>query len=115
MKEFKINNRTSVKGLIHQKTIDNLETEEEKKNYIEYRDKFDKASNFKKIYDYPIHIDLEIDNICNFACSFCPIGQPDTKLGKWYQTKKEIPKEKIFEIIDECKEIGVNSIQFSLQ
>ena len=114
MKEFKLNNRTNVKGLIHQKTIDNLETEEEKKNYIEYRDKFDKASNFKKIYDYPIHIDLEIDNICNFACSFCPIGQPDTKLGKWYQTKKEIPKEKIFEIIDECKEIGVNSIQFSL-
>ena len=63
MKEFKLNNRTNVKGLIHQKTIDYLETEEEK-NYIEYRDKFDKASNFK-IYDYPIHIDLEIDNICN--------------------------------------------------
>ena len=31
MKEFKLNNRTNVKGLIHQKTIDYLETEEEKK------------------------------------------------------------------------------------
>ena len=28
---------------------------------------------------------VEVDNICNFACSFCPIGQPDTKLGKWYK------------------------------
>ena len=26
----------------------------------------------------------------------------------------EIPKEKIFGLIDECKEIGVNSIQFSI-
>ena len=49
-----------------------------------------------------------------YCFSFLSIGQPDTKLGKWYQTKKEIPKGKIFEIIDECKEIGVNSIQFSL-
>ena len=34
MKEFKINNRTSVKGLIHQKTIDYLETEEEKRTIL---------------------------------------------------------------------------------
>ena len=108
------NNRTNVKGLIHQKTIDNLETDEEKKKYAEYRDKFEKASNFQEKYNYPIHIDLEIDNVCNFACTFCPIGQPESKLGKWYQQKHEIPKNKIFEIIDECKEIGVNSIQFSL-
>ncbi len=114
MKELKLNNRTNVSGSIHQKTIDYLESDEDKKKYAEYRDKFEKASNFKKVYNYPIHIDLEIDNICNYACSFCPIGQPDTELGKWYQKKQEIPKEKIFQIIDECKNIGVNSIQFSL-
>lgn len=107
-------NRTNVKGLIHQKTIELLESVESKENYAKYREKFENASNFKFLYDHPIHIDLEIDNVCNFACTFCPIGQPESELGKFYIQKKEIPLEKIYSLIDECKLIGVNSIQFSL-
>ena len=106
--------RTEIKGTIHQKTINLLDSVSEKNSYADYRSKFQKASNFEKIYDHPIHIDLEIDNICNFACSFCPIGQPDSELGQFYKKKHELPLKKVFELIDECKSIGVNSIQFSL-
>ena len=104
MKEFKLNNRTSVKGLIHQKTIDYLETEEEK-NYIEYRDKFDKVSNFKKIYDYPIHIDLEIDNICNFACSFVQLDNLIQSLKNGIKLKKKYLKKKYSKLSMNAKKL----------
>ena len=110
--EFK--KRTKVLGDIHDKTVQYLENQESKESYINYRKKFEQASNFEKVFDHPIHIDLEIDNICNFACSFCPIGNLDSELGQFYKNKHEIPKNKIFELIDECKDIGVNSIQFSI-
>ena len=106
--------RTKVLGDIHDKAVKYLTSVDDKSSYIEYRKNFELASDFKKTFDYPIHIDLEIDNVCNFACSFCPIGQPESELGQFYKTKHEIPKEKIFQLIDECKELGVNSIQFSI-
>ena len=114
MKNDSINKHISAIDHIHQKTIKLLDTQKKKDNYIEYRTKFENASNFKKIYNHPIHIDLEIDNICNFACTFCPIGQPESELGKFYKEKHQLPIEKIFNLIDECKDIGVNSIQFSI-
>ena len=48
MKELKINNRTSVKGLIHQKTIDYLETEEEKKTILNIEINLTKLQILKK-------------------------------------------------------------------
>lgn len=114
MEKFEENKRTNVHGDIHEKTISLLDTDQKKKDYAQYRDEFNKASNFEKRYDFPIHLDLEIDNICNYACTFCPIGQPESELGEFYKSKFEIPKKKIFEIIDESKDIGVKSIQFSL-
>ena len=106
--------RTSSLGDIHEKTVKILKTDLSKKSYIKYRKEFDDASNFIKIQNYPIHIDIEIDNFCNFACTFCPIGQPTNELNSFYKTKISLDKKKIFQILDECKKIGVKSVQFSL-
>jgi len=106
-------NRTSALGQIHKKTVDLLESENSKREYINYRKEFEEAASFKKLYDFPIHIDIEIDNYCNFACTFCPIGQKDNELNEYYRTIKKLDEAKVYEILDEAKKIGVKSIQFS--
>ncbi len=106
--------KTKVLGDIHQRTIEFLNSKIKKENYLKYRNKFNRASNFEELYDHPIHVDIEVDNICNYACSFCPIGQPESELGQWYKSKHEIPLDKLKSLLLECKEIGVNSIQLSI-
>ena len=107
-------NKTSVLGDVHKKTVSFLKSKKDKENYSKYRNEFDLASNFNKIQKFPLHIDLEIDNLCNFACSFCPIGQPESKFHEQYKTIKTIEKDKVYSLLDECKLIGVKSVQFSL-
>tara|TARA_B100000795_G_scaffold171879_1_gene129605 strand:+ start:3581 stop:4579 length:999 start_codon:yes stop_codon:yes gene_type:complete len=106
--------RTEILGGIHKKTINNLGTLEEKKSYLKYRNQFEEASSFKTIQNFPIHLDIELDNICNYACTFCPIGQPENKLHEYYQNTKKLDEEKVYEILDDAKKIGVKSIQFNL-
>lgn len=106
--------RTVPLGNIHQKTIDFLPTENAKRSYLKYRDQFEEASTFKKIQNYPIHLDIELDNVCNYACTFCPIGQPENELNKYYKDLKKLDTSKVYEILDEAKHIGVKSLQFNL-
>jgi len=106
--------RTQVLGGIHKKTVDLLETEKEKNSYSSYRKIFEDASKFKNIQNYPIHLDIELDNVCNYACTFCPIGQPDNELNEYYKNVKKLDEKKIYEILDEAKSIGVRSLQFNL-
>lgn len=106
--------RTSSLGKIHEKTINFLKDKKSKLSYRQYRKEFDDASNFKKIHKFPVHIDIEVDNFCNFACTFCPIGQKDNELNEYYQTLKKLDENKVYKILDESKKIGVKSVQFSL-
>ena len=106
--------QTTIQGDVHKKTIDFLDSQKDKDSYKKYRNEFELASNFKKIQNYPIHIDIEIDNFCNFACTFCPIGQPESKYHDQYKVTKTIEKDKIFSLLEECKSIGVKSVQFNL-
>jgi radical SAM protein with 4Fe4S-binding SPASM domain len=106
--------RTEVLGGIHKKTHKFLNTDEERNSYLNYRKIFEDASSFKKIQKFPIHLDIELDNVCNYACTFCPIGQPDNELNDYYRSIKKLDKEKVFQILDEAKSIGVKSIQFNL-
>lgn len=106
--------RTVPLGNIHEKTIEYLPTKSEKDSYLEYRNQFDAAAAFKKIQNFPIHLDIELDNVCNYACTFCPIGQPENKLNKYYQSIKKLDEDKVYKILDEAKLIGVRSLQFNL-
>ena len=106
--------QTYIHGNVHEKTIESLSTKKDKENYSNYRNEFGLASKFKKIQKFPIHLDIEIDNFCNFACSFCPIGQPENKYHEQYKTLTRIDNDKIYNLLDECKIIGVKSVQFNL-
>ena len=108
-----MSDKTEIFGDIHEIALKNLGKEQAKK-YLAYRKKFEKTNNFDTIFNHPIHVDIELDNICNYACSFCPVGQPESELGQYYKTKKEISLEKIKEILFELKKIGTNSVQLSL-
>lgn len=106
--------RTIALGEIHQKTVKLLVSENEKNSYLEYRKLFEEASAFKEIQKFPIHLDIELDNVCNYACTFCPIGQPENKLNSYYKNIKKLDEKKVHQILDEAKLIGVRSIQFNL-
>tara|TARA_B100000795_G_C22800439_1_gene441589 strand:+ start:2685 stop:3683 length:999 start_codon:yes stop_codon:yes gene_type:complete len=106
--------RTEVLGGIHKKAHNLLDTADKKKAYLNYRKVFQGAASFEKIQKFPIHLDIELDNICNFACTFCPIGQPENKLNEYYKTIKKLDEKKVYKILDEAKSIGVRSIQFNL-
>ena len=95
--------RTETLGNIHQKTLSLLSSESEKNSYLEYRKQFEDAASFKKIHKFPIHLDIELDNVCNYACTFCPIGQPENKLNSYYKDIKKLDEIKVFEILDEAK------------
>ena len=88
--------------------MDYIEDKKLKKSYIVYRKEFQNAESFKKIYPYPIHVDIEIDNFCNFACTFCPIGQPNNEMNKFYKTSYNLEENKIFELLDELKKLELN-------
>ena len=68
--------RTVPLGNIHQKTIDFLPTEMQKDPILNIETNL-KKHQLLKIQNYPIHLDIELDNVCNYACTFCPIGQPE--------------------------------------
>ena len=53
--------KTEVLGNIHQRALDYIGDKKSKESYIKYREEFQNAASFKKIYPYPIHVDIEID------------------------------------------------------
>lgn len=85
------------------------------RSYRVYRNKWQMASGFKQIYDYPVHLDFELNFGCNLKCPQCilqanvsefAVGHPYHKDTK----KNKISFEKFKEIIDEGAEHGLCSI-----
>jgi len=73
---------------------------------------------------YPTHIELVISDLCNHDCKFCSYRMSNYLSNTLFQetrggTRKDrnpnrqISKEKCFEIIDDCVEMGVKAIQFT--
>lgn len=75
--------------------------------YLNYRYKFNEASNKKRVFDYPQYLLIEPNSACNLRCPMC------FQIDKTF-TKKPfmgIMKWELFtKIIDEANEIGVGSI-----
>ena len=61
----------------------------------------------------PIHVRIKPTNICNHNCSYCAYRSDHLQLGKDMNLKDSIPKEKMFEIIDDLEDMGVKAITFS--
>ncbi len=88
------------------------------KNYSrlfqDYRDLWERASSFEIETNFPIQIEFELSNACNFRCGFCPYSFPIDQRPKGF----EIPiKDKIMsfdlfkKVIDEGSERGLMAIE----
>ncbi|WP_035587180.1 radical SAM/SPASM domain-containing protein [Hippea jasoniae] len=61
----------------------------------------------------PIHIRIKPTNRCNHNCWYCAYRADNLQLGKDMNIRDSIPKDKMFEIIEDCKDMGVKAITFS--
>lgn len=82
-------------------------------SYKSYREEFSRAANFLSNNSHPIHLDFELTNLCNYKCEFCVQGLPEKP--DFYKKKKQLPKELVFKVLNEAKEIGIKSVQFNGQ
>ncbi|MFC1577315.1 radical SAM/SPASM domain-containing protein [Candidatus Omnitrophota bacterium] len=79
------------------------------KDFQKYRRCWEKATDFKLMTDYPIHIDFEMNYSCNLRCPMCVFGLPRSK--RPYEPKQHIfSLEKAKEIIREGVPLGLRSI-----
>jgi MoaA/NifB/PqqE/SkfB family radical SAM enzyme len=83
------------------------------KSYNDYRREFYESADFLSDNNYPIHLDFELTNLCNYKCEFCVQGLINKP--EFYKKKKELPKSLVFEALTHAKEIGVRSVQFNGQ
>jgi MoaA/NifB/PqqE/SkfB family radical SAM enzyme len=61
----------------------------------------------------PLHIRIKPTNVCNHNCYYCAYRTDYLQLGKDMVVKDFIPKQKMFEIIDDLAEMGVQAVTFS--
>lgn len=67
----------------------------------------------------PVHVQIILSDLCNQACHFCAYRDPSYTSSKMfhiegnYNPKRYLPFEKLTEILDDCKEMGVLAIQYT--
>ncbi len=78
-----------------------------------YQEKLDSLSRKNSEIKAPIHIRIKPTNVCNHNCWYCAYKSDNLQLGQDMVEKDYIPEEKMMEIIDDCKDMGVQAITFS--
>lgn len=61
----------------------------------------------------PVHIRIKPFNQCNHDCWYCAYRVSNLQLGEDIDYKDKIPKDKMFEIVDDIIAMGVKSVSFS--
>ena len=82
--------------------------------FQEYRNLWDRASSFEVETSFPLQIEFELSNACNFRCGFCPYSFPKSKLPKGFDIEKKdkIMSYELFKkIIDEGSSKGLMAIE----
>jgi len=76
--------------------------------------RLDKLIELKKgLQPDPVQIHLVPTNRCNQSCNFCAYRLPESACNQNFTPHDFIPREKLLEIIDSCKNMGVNAIQIT--
>lgn len=78
-----------------------------------YQDKLDSLAKEVDTIKPPLHIRIKPTNVCNHNCWYCAYKVDNLQLGQDMIERDFIPKEKMMEIIDDCKDMGVKAITFS--
>lgn len=78
--------------------------------YRVYREKWEKSSRDSS-YEFPIHLDFELNDICNQSCIMCPRNE-DTHQNTAYpvNTRRYLSFETFCSVIDESVDHGLVSI-----
>lgn len=61
----------------------------------------------------PINIRIKPTNACNHDCCYCAYRSGNLQLGQDMNVKDLIPRDKMFEIIDDISGMGVRAVTFS--
>lgn len=61
----------------------------------------------------PLLIQLMWQNLCNHDCEFCSYRRSGNKNNELFNDRQFISREKMLEILENCKEIGVKAIEIT--
>ncbi len=75
--------------------------------FKEYRRKWNAVSNFELELDFPLQIDFELNDNCNYACPMCTFSIVAKKKANYF------PTEKYKSIVSEGVKRGLAAIDFS--
>lgn len=78
-----------------------------------YKDKLDSLPRSVDTVTPPIHVRVKPTNACNHACRYCAYRADGLQLGKDMRVGDMIPKDKMFEIVDDFCAMGVKAVTFS--
>ncbi len=78
---------------------------------FQYPDRIEAVKNNKLVA--PVHIRIKPFNHCNHDCWYCAYRVSNLQLGEDMDTRDVLPKAKMYEIIDDVIEMGVQAVTFS--
>lgn len=78
-----------------------------------YQTKLDSLSKNVERIQPPIHIRIKPTNVCNHNCWYCAYKSDNLQLGQDMVEKDYIPENKMMEILDDIKTMGVKAVTFS--
>lgn len=61
----------------------------------------------------PVHLRIKPTNVCNHKCSYCAYRDPGLQLGQNMSIRDFIPREKMIEILEDIRDMGVRAVTFS--
>ena len=76
--------------------------------FIDYRKKWDRVNNFELITEFPMFLQLDMNQECNYKCPHCIIGHKEEV--KEYYEGEYLKFEDFKKIIDEGSEYGCPSL-----
>lgn len=82
--------------------------------YAEYREHWKQSSIFNgDPLSFPIHLDLELNDICNQSCIMCPRNEEIHQINRFkINTNEKLDNNIIFDVIKDASKRGLKSINF---
>ena len=80
---------------------------------MHFKDKIESLPKEVNDIKAPIHVRIKPTNVCNHNCWYCAYRAKDLQLGEDMNVRDFIPKEKMFEIIEDLSDMGVKAVTFS--